>query len=117
MLMQSFAPLTTTNGLFANSTAIAITAANQVWTLPATAAGSTGQMRVFNNSTQVIFVTPGNSVALAVAVAPTAGVPANGYAIAAGEDTIITLPPGVIAVGVIGTSTTGTAYFTQGEGV
>lgn len=103
---------------FGNSLAVTVASTNTATALPLGVKQNVTQLRVFNNSNGLIAITPGASLATAVAVFPVSGTNANGYVIAAGEDCIVTIPPQAGYIGVIGASgATGTVYFTQGEGI
>jgi hypothetical protein len=118
-IVQAFTPLPDSDnadGGFGDTIAITIGAAN-VATLITTATQSFTQWRFYNSGTAIAFVSPGLTAALAVAIIPTSGTPANGFPIAPGEDCILTVPPNSSYLGVIGSAANGTLYVTVGEGV
>lgn len=72
-----------------------------------------GNYRVLNNGPDIIFVAQGD--ATVVAVAPTAGSPANGMPIAVGAIEVFNLASGNSLAGICPTSTAA-LYITGGQG-
>lgn len=98
-----------------NSIAVTPNAVSATVVLPLSS-GVCPQLRLFNNTTQVVFIAF-LTAANGTAVIPTAGVNANAWPVGIGEDMTVTIPPNCTYIGYLQASAgTGNLYISQGEG-
>jgi hypothetical protein len=112
---QAFQPIPGAAGGLLNTIAITIGIASATAALPQTVQSTTG-LRFYNSGTAIAFVNVGQTAALASAVVPASGAPAQGIPIGPGLERVINVPPQTGFVGVIGSAANGTLFITQGEG-
>jgi hypothetical protein len=99
-----------------NTIGMNVTAASSSEALGATAAQAGKVIRIYNAGAGIVFVAPGASGV--AAVIPTDGTPANGFPIAPGRETGMTLQGGQTHIAAICPGAeTATIYITQGFGI
>jgi hypothetical protein len=96
-----------------NTTLLAATTTSGRVTLPSLGNYGGGNYRVFNNGPDIVFVAQGDGTV--VAVAPTAGSPANGMPIGIGATEVFNLASGNSLAGIC-PSSTASLYITGGQG-